>query len=177
MGAPCCSGFFKYSSINSKLSEPQMKAKMLPFIQRQGMCLGTPMGPSAAETATASSLPASNPAYPVSKATVEPGDGCTREATGIPQHFHVCPWFPIVWERITSVQIWKLFKHTKCLPRLYSHSFVMGDVMCFSWLFESFCWYSNEQTLFITLLFAFYLVTMTFPPDEDCLRSPLEHDA
>lgn len=93
-----------------------MKAKMLPFIPRQGMCLGTPMGPSEAETATASSLPASNPAYPVSKATVEPGDGCTREATGIPQHFHVCPWFPIVRERITSVQIWKLFKHTKCLP-------------------------------------------------------------
>lgn len=50
MGAPCCSGFFKYSSINSKLSEPQMKAKMLPFIERQGMCLGTPMGPSATET-------------------------------------------------------------------------------------------------------------------------------
>lgn len=42
--------FLKYSSINSKLSELQMKAKILPFIQRQGMCPGTPMGPSAAET-------------------------------------------------------------------------------------------------------------------------------
>lgn len=176
--------FFKYSSINSKLSELQMKAKILPFIQRQGMCPETPMGPSATETATDSSLPASSPAYPVSKATVEPGDGC-KGGNRDPTRFSCL-----------SVISHCLRKNPKCTNRkasqthkMSAHGFILSHlwwvIPCVAqarisettWVFESFCWYSNEQALFVTLLFTFYLVTVTFPPDEDCMRSPLEHDA
>lgn len=93
----------------------------------QCRCPGMPTCPSAAKILPTApqpapclhqSLPCLHQSLPSQfpRQRQSPGNGCTREATGIPQHFHGCPWFPIVRKRIANVQMWKLLKRIKCLP-------------------------------------------------------------
>lgn len=161
------------------LSELQMKAKILPFIQRQGMCPGTPMGPSA------DLLPVCiKPCLPSFQGNSGAWWWMHKEGNGDLTTFSCL-----------SVISYCLRKNHKCTNRkaskvhkMSAHGFIRSHLWwmisgvaqaCISeatWLFESFCWYSNEQALFVTFC-AFYLVTMMILPNELCARSPLEHVA
>lgn len=148
-----------------------MKAKMLLLTQSQGMCSGTPIDPSAAKT-----LPQPPP--------------CLHQAlpTQFPRQQGAWWWMlkggnrdPTTFSCLSLIShcLRKNHEHThrkaSQAHKMSAHSFSLSHLwwliscvaqICLSentWLFEPFCWYSNEQALFVTLLFAFYLVTMTFP--------------
>lgn len=140
---------------------------------------------NSASSAAAHSLPASNPTFPVSKATAEPGwwmrkggnrDPTTFSCLSVISH---CSKKNRKCTNVKAAQAYKIPAYGFILTYLWwvTSCIAQACIPEATWLFESFCWYSNEQALFISLLLAFYLVTTIFPPDEDCLSSPLEADA
>lgn len=83
--------------------------------------------------------------------------------------------------------MWKLLEHARPTQRAYGFILIYFEgaiarsagarISETTWLFEPFCLKPNDYALFISLLFAFYLITTVFPPDAGSLRSPLESDA
>lgn len=140
---------------------------------------------NSASSTTAFSLLASYPVFPVSKATAEPRrwmhkggnrDPITFSCLSMISHCltknHKCT-------NVKAAQAYKMSAYGFILTYLW---WVMSYIAqaCISettWLSESFCWYWNEQALFISLAFAFYLVTTILPLDKVCLSSPLKPDA